>query len=52
IENNQALFNTVLDVDFRGKTSGHNIIDITFVLGEINLSSGNKAIKITVDNYY
>ncbi|RGB30876.1 hypothetical protein C1646_671363 [Rhizophagus diaphanus] len=45
IANDQAPFNTVLDIDFRGRTSGSDISDITIELGEIKMSSGNKAIK-------
>ncbi|CAB4484042.1 unnamed protein product [Rhizophagus irregularis] len=45
IANEQAPFNTVLDIDFRGRTSGSDISDVTIELGEIKLSSGNKAIK-------
>ena len=41
----QAPFNTVLDIDFRGRISGSNISDITIELGEIKLSSGGKAVK-------
>ncbi|CAG8731889.1 6403_t:CDS:2, partial [Rhizophagus irregularis] len=45
IANEQAPFNTILDIDFRGRTSGSDISDVTIELGEIKLSSGNKAIK-------
>ncbi|GBB99791.1 hypothetical protein RclHR1_36300001, partial [Rhizophagus clarus] len=45
IENGQAPFNTVLDIDFCRRTSGSDITDVTIELGEIKLSSGSKAIK-------
>ena len=41
----QAPFNTVLDINFRGRTSGSDITYVTIELGEIKLSSGSKAIK-------
>ncbi|GBB92820.1 hypothetical protein RclHR1_20600005 [Rhizophagus clarus] len=47
IKNGQAPFNTVLDINFCGRTSGSDITDVTIELGEIKLSSGSKAIKKT-----